>query len=48
MRVFPNAIVLTTKSHFDVTCEEIYPSLRGLVVSTIALGKTCISAIKTD
>ena len=43
MRVFPKAIVFTTKSHFDVkrTCA----SIRGLVVRTIGLGKTRISAI---
>ena len=44
MRVFPKAIVLTTKSHFDV--KKTYASIRGLVVRTIALGKTRISAKK--
>ena len=43
MRVFPKAIVLITKSHFDV--KTTYASIRGLVVKTIALGKTRISAI---
>ena len=43
MRVFPKAIVLTTKSRFDV--KRTYGSIRGLVVRTIALGKTRISAI---
>ena len=43
MRVFPKAIVLTTKSHINV--KKTYTSIRGLVVRTIALGKTRISAI---
>ena len=43
MRVFPKAIVLTTKSHFHV--KRTYASIRGLVVRTITSGKTCISAI---
>ena len=43
MRVFPKAIVLTTKSHFHV--KRTYPSIRGLVVRTITSGKTRISAI---
>ena len=43
MRVFPKAIVLTTKSRLDV--KRTYASIRGLVVRTIALGKTRISAI---
>ena len=42
MRVFPKAIVLTTTSHFVV--KKAYASIRGLVVRTIALGKTRISA----
>ena len=46
MRVFPKVIVLTTKSHFDV--KKRYASIRGLVVRTIALGKTRISAIEKD
>ena len=44
MRVFPNAIVLTTKSHFHV--KRTYTSIRGLVVRTITLGKTRISVIE--
>ena len=44
MQVFPKAIVLTTKSHFDV--KKMHASVRGLVVKTIALGITRISAIK--
>ena len=44
MRVFPKAIVLTTKSHFHV--KRTYASIRGLVVRTITSGKTRISAIK--
>ena len=43
MRVFPEVIVLTTKPHFHV--QRMYASIRGLVVRTIALGKTRISAI---
>ena len=43
MRVFPKAIVLTTKSHFHV--KRTYAAIRGLVVRTITSGKTCISAI---
>ena len=43
MRVFPKAIVLTTKCHFDV--KRTYASIRGLVVRTIESGKTRISAI---
>ena len=43
MRVFPKAIVLTTKSHFHV--KRTYASIRGLVVRTITSGKTRISAI---
>ena len=43
MRVFPKAIVFTTKSHFDV--RRTYASIRGLVVTTIGLAKTRISAI---
>ena len=45
MRVFPKAIVLTTKSHFHV--KRTYASIRGLVVRTITSGKTRISAIAT-
>ena len=41
--VFPTAIVLTTESRFHV--KRTYVSIRGLVVRTIALGKTRISAI---
>ena len=44
MRVFPKAIVPTTKSHFDV--KKTYVSIRGLVVRIIALGKNRISAIE--
>ena len=44
MRVFPEVIVLTTKSHFHV--QRTHASIRGLVVRTIALGKTRISAIE--
>ena len=43
MRVFPTAIVLTTKCHFHV--KRTYASIRGLVVRTITPGKTRISAI---
>ena len=43
MRVFPKAIVLTTKSHFHV--KRTYASIRGLVVRTITSGKARISAI---
>ena len=43
MRVFPKAIVLTTKSPFHV--KRTYASIRGLVVRTITSGKTRISAI---
>ena len=43
MRVFPKAILLTTKSHFHV--KRTYASIRGLVVRTITSGKTRISAI---
>ena len=43
MRVFPKAIVLTTKSRFHV--KRTYASIRGLVVRTITSGKTRISAI---
>ena len=46
MRVFPKAIVLTTKSHFDV--KKTYASIRGLVVRTIALGKTRKSVIQAS
>ena len=45
MRVSPKAIVLTTKSRFDV--KKTYASIRRLVVRTIALGKTRISAIQS-
>ena len=44
MRVFPKAIVLTTKSHFHV--KRTYASIRGLVVRTITSGKTRIRAIR--
>ena len=44
MRVFPKAIVLTTKSHFHV--KRTYASIRGLVVRTITSGKTRISTIR--
>ena len=44
MRVFPEVIVLTTKSHFHV--KRMYASIRGLVVRTITSGKTRISAIE--
>ena len=44
MRVYPKAIVLTTKPHSNV--RECIASLRGLVVRTITLGKTRIRAIK--
>ena len=44
MRVFPKAIVLTTKSHFHV--KRTHASIRGLVVRTITSGKTRISAIE--
>ena len=43
MRVFPKAIVLTTKSHFHV--KRTYASIRGLVVRTMTSRKTRISAI---
>ena len=43
MRVYPKAIVFTTKPHSDV--RECIASLRGLVVRTITLGKTRIRAI---
>ena len=43
MRVFPKAIVLTTKSHFHV--KRTYASIRGLVVRTMTSRKTLISAI---
>ena len=43
MRVFPKAIVLTTKSHFHV--KRTYASIGGLVVRTITSGKTRTSAI---
>ena len=43
MRIFPKAIVLTTKSHFHV--KRTYASIRGLVVRTITSGKTRVSAI---
>ena len=43
MRVPRKAIVLTTKSRFDV--KKTYASIRGLVVRKIALGKTRINAI---
>ena len=43
MRVYPKAIVFTTKPHSDV--RECIASLRGLVVRTITLGKTHIRAI---
>ena len=45
MQVFPKAFVLNTKSHFDV--KRTYALIRGLVVKTVVLGKTSISAIKT-
>ena len=43
MRVFPKPIVLTTKPRIDVYV--FFTSKRDLVVRTIALGKTRISAI---
>ena len=46
MRVFPKAIVLTTKPHIDAYV--FFTSKRDLVVRTIALGKTHISAINDD
>ena len=46
MRVYPKAIVFTTKPHSDV--RECIESLRGLVVRTITLGKTRIRAIVFD
>ena len=43
MRVFPKAIVLTTKPRIDAYV--LFTSKRDLVVRTIAVGKTRISAI---
>ena len=43
MRVFPKAIVLTTKSDFHV--KRTYASIRGLMVRTITSEKTRINAI---
>ena len=44
MRVFPNAIVLTAKSHFDV--RKFIRHYEAWWWGTIALGKTWISAIE--